>query len=394
VIFVFVTVLLDMLALGMIIPVLPKLVVAFSSGDMAHGAEMFGLMGVTWASMQFLFSPVQGALSDRFGRRPVILFSNLGLGLDYVVMALAPDLMWLFVGRIGSGIAAASVSTAFAYIADVTPVERRAASFGLIGVAFGVGFVLGPAVGGLLGGMDPRLPFWVAAGLSLANACYGLFVLPESLPRERRAPFSWRRANPAGSLQLLRSYPQLLGLAGIHFLNQLAHVVLASATVLYVTYRYAWDEPKVGIMLAGVGVCSAAVQGGLVGRVVARFGDRRVLLAGLLFGAAGMAIFGFAESGALFLVGVPVMALWGLAGPSLQGLMTRHVQPTEQGRLQGAASSLQGIANMVGPFLFTQVFAWSIGAYRDWHLPGATFLVAAVLLISATGAAWRVTRHG
>jgi DHA1 family tetracycline resistance protein-like MFS transporter len=344
----------------MIIPVLPKLVVAFSGGDTAYGAEMFGLIGAVWALMQFFFSPVQGALSDRFGRRPVILLSNLGLGLDYIIMALAPNLLWLIVGRVGSGIASASVSTAFAYIADVTPPEKRAASFGLIGVAFGVGFVLGPALGGLLGGLDPRLPFWVAAGLSLANACYGLFVLPESLPPERRAPFSWRRANPLGSLKLLRSYPQLLGLAGVHFLGQLAHVVLATATVLYVSYRYDWDEPTVGLMLAAVGVCSAIVQGGLVGRAVKRFGERRVLLAGLLCGAAGLAIFGLAENGAWFLVGVPVMTLWGLSSPALQGLMTRRVQPSEQGQLQGAASSLQGIANMVGPFLFAKVFALSI----------------------------------
>jgi DHA1 family tetracycline resistance protein-like MFS transporter len=390
--FVFVTVMLDMLALGMIIPVLPKLVVAFAGGDTAHGAEIFGLIGAIWALMQFLFSPIQGALSDRFGRRPVILLSNLGLGLDYIVMALAPDLTWLIVGRIGSGIASASVSTAFAYIADVTPPARRAASFGLIGVAFGVGFVLGPAAGGLLGGIDPRLPFWVAGGLSLANALYGLVVLPESLPRERRAPFSWRRANPLGSLKLLRTYPQLFGLAGIHFLGQLAHVVLSSATVLYVSYRYDWDEPTVGLMLAAVGVCSAVVQGGLVGRAVARFGERRVLLAGLLFGAAGLAIFGLANTGTLFMIGVPVMTLWGLSGPALQGLMTQRVQPNEQGQLQGAASSLQGIANMVGPFLFTEIFALSIGDYQNWHLPGATFLFASVLVAGSAAIAWRITR--
>lgn len=389
--FVFVTVLLDMLALGMIIPVLPKLVVAFAGGDTAYGAEIFGLIGAIWALMQFLFSPVQGALSDRFGRRPVILFSNLGLGLDYVIMALAPNLVWLIVGRIGSGIAAASVSTAFAYIADVTPPERRAASFGLIGVAFGVGFVLGPAAGGLLGGIDPRLPFWVAGGLSLANALYGWFVLPESLPREKRAAFSWRRANPVGSLKLLRAYPQLLGLAGVHFLTQLAHVVLSSATVLYVSYRYDWDEPTVGLMLAAVGVCSAIVQGGLVGRAVKRFGERRVLLAGLLCGAAGLAIFGFADTGTMFMVGVPIMALWGLSNPALQGLMTQRVQSNEQGQLQGAASSLQGIANMVGPFLFTQVFALSIRD-RSWDLPGATFLLASVLVAGSAAIAWRITR--
>src|SRR5262245_47429817 len=211
--FVFVTILLDMLAIGMIIPVLPKLVESFLAGDTARASEIFGLFGTVWALMQFVFSPVQGALSDRFGRRPVILISNFGLGLDYIVMALAPSLSWLFVGRVISGITAASISTSYAYVADVTPADERAARFGLLGAAFGVGFVLGPALGGLAGAVDPRLPFWIAAGLSLANALYGLLVLPESLPPERRAPFAWRRANPVGALALLRSQSALIGLA-------------------------------------------------------------------------------------------------------------------------------------------------------------------------------------
>src|SRR5262245_61756731 len=224
--FIFVVVLLDMLALGIVIPVLPKLVERLSSGDTARAAEVYGVFGMAWALMQFLAMPVLGVLSDRYGRRPVILLSNLGLGLDYILMALAPNLAWLFVGRVISGITAASISTSFAYIADVTPPERRAAGFGLVGMAFGFGFVVGPAMGGLLGAIEPRLPFWVAACLSLANATYGLFVLPESLPPERRAGFSWRRANPVGSLILLREQPTLLGLALVNFLGQLAHVVL------------------------------------------------------------------------------------------------------------------------------------------------------------------------
>jgi DHA1 family tetracycline resistance protein-like MFS transporter len=226
-------VLLDMLALGTIVPVLPKLVVTFLNGDTAAAAEIYGVFGTAWALMQFLCSPLLGALSDRFGRRPVVLISNFGLGLDYVVMALAPSLWWLFVGRVVSGITAASISTGFAYVADVTPPEDRAARFGMLSVAFGAGFVLGPALGGLAGGIDPRLPFWIAAALSLANALYGLFVLPESLPRERRALFEWRRANPLGSLALLRSHRELLGLASVYFLGQLAHAVLPSVTVLY-----------------------------------------------------------------------------------------------------------------------------------------------------------------
>jgi len=388
---VFITVLLDMFALGMVVPVLPRLIVDFMGGDMAGAATIYGVFGTAWALMQFVFSPLQGALSDRFGRRPVILASNCGLGLDYVLMALAPSLSWLFVGRVISGITAASVGTSFAYIADVTPPEGRAAKFGMIGIAFGLGFIIGPALGGLLAAAHPRLPFWVAAGFSLANFIYGLFVLPESLPPERRASFQWRRANPLGSLDLLRSRAGLLWLAAINFLTQLAHVVLQAVTVLYVGYRYGWSEATVGLMLAGVGVCTAIVQGGLIGRVVKRFGERRALLFGLLCGATGFAIFGLAPDGVLFCAGIPVMALWGLANPSLQGLMTRCVDPTEQGRLQGANSSLQGIANMIGPGLFTGVFAGAVARHGP-SLSGAPFVLAALLLLGAIVLAWRTAR--
>jgi DHA1 family tetracycline resistance protein-like MFS transporter len=246
--FIFVTILLDMFALGLVLPILPKLVESFVDNDTASAARIFGLFGTVWALMQFVFSPILGGLSDRFGRRPVVLLSNFGLALDYVLMALAPSLIWLFVGRVISGITSASVSTAYAYIADVTPVERRAAMFGKIGVAFGAGFILGPAIGGLLGGMDPRLPFWVAAGLSFANTFYGLLILPESLPPQRRSPFRWKSANPIGALHLLRSDRVLAGLSVVNFLAQLAHVVLPSTFVLYASYRYRWDATTVGVV--------------------------------------------------------------------------------------------------------------------------------------------------
>jgi len=392
-IFIFVTVVLDMLALGLIIPVLPTLVMGFVDGDTGRAAQLLGLFGAIWALMQFLASPVLGALSDRFGRRKVILLSNLGLGLDYVLMALAPSLGWLFVGRLISGITAASFGTASAYIADVTPPEKRAASYGVLGAAFGLGFILGPAFGGICGAIDPRLPFWIAAGLSLLNACYGLFVLPESLAAEHRsASFSWRRANPLGSLLLLRSQPQLLGLATINFISNLAHIVLSSTFVLYAGFRFGWDERTIGLALAGVGVCSALVQGGLVRHFVARFGEHRALVTGLAAGTLGFAIFGFAETGAVFLLGVPVMALWGLTGPALQGLMTRRVAASQQGRLQGAGSSLNGIAQMIGPPLFTQTFAYFTQLQRGWHLPGAPFLLAGILLVAATGLTLRTTK--
>jgi MFS transporter, DHA1 family, tetracycline resistance protein len=381
--FIFVTILLDMFALGLIAPILPKLVESFVDNDTASAARIFGLFGTAWALMQFFFSPVLGALSDRFGRRPVVLLSNFGLALDYVLMALAPSLTWLFIGRIISGITSASVSTAFAYIADVTPPERRAAMFGKIGVAFGAGFILGPAIGGLLGGMDPRLPFWVAAGLSFANTMYGLLILPESLPSERRSPFRWKSANPFGALHLLRSDRVLAGLSLANFIAQLAHVVLPSTFVLYATYRYGWDTKTVGLTLAAVGICSMAVQGTTIGPIVRRFGERRALLLGLGSGAAGFLIFGIAPSGALFWVGIPVMALWGVAGAATQALMTQSVAPDQQGQLQGATASVQSVSQLVGPFLFTLTFAYFIGPNAPIKLPGAPFLLACVLLLLA-----------
>ena len=381
--FIFVTILLDMLALGLILPILPKLVESFVDNDTASAARIFGLFGTAWALMQFFFSPVLGALSDRFGRRPVVLLSNLGLALDYVLMALAPSLIWLFIGRVISGITSASVSTAFAYIADMTPPERRAAVFGKVGVAFGAGFILGPALGGLLGGMDPRLPFWVAAGLSFANTLYGLLILPESLPKERRSAFRWKSANPIGALHLLRSDRTLTGLSVVHFIAQLAHVVLPSTFVLYATYRYGWDSKTVGLTLAMVGICAMAVQGAAIGPMVRRFGERRALLFGLGSGAAGFLIFGAAPSGPLFWIGIPVMALWGVAGAATQALMTRLVTPEQQGQLQGATASVQSVSQLLGPFLFTLTFAYFIGAQAPVMLPGAPFLLAAVLLLLA-----------
>jgi DHA1 family tetracycline resistance protein-like MFS transporter len=390
-VFIFITIVLDIFALGIIIPVLPHLIEDFRGGDTAGAAKVYGVFGTVWALMQFLAMPVLGALSDRFGRRRVILLSNLGLGLDYVLMALAPNLAWLFVGRVISGITAASVSTGMAYIADVTPPEQRAASFGKVGVAFGLGFVLGPALGGLLGSVDPRLPFWVAAALSLANALYGYLILPESLPPDRRRPFEWRRANPLGSLKLLRSHPELSGLAGVVFLSNLAHVALPATFVLYAAYRYDWGARDVGFVLAAVGTCSAVVQGLLVGPAVRRLGERRVLLAGLSCGAIGFSAYGLASTGMLFLAAVPVVALWGLASPAAQGIMTRHVASSEQGALQGAMGSVMGIANMVGPTLFAGTFAYSIGAGARWHVPGAAFVLAAALLAAGAVLAARTT---
>jgi DHA1 family tetracycline resistance protein-like MFS transporter len=310
----------------------------------------------------------------------VILLSNFGLACDYVLMALAPSLGWLFIGRVISGITAASVPTASAYIADVTPPEKRAGAFGMLGAAFGLGFVLGPALGGLLGSVDPRLPFWASAGLSGANAIYGLFVLPESLPPEKRASFSLKRANPLGSLKLLGSREGLMLLAVLVFLGNLAHESLPATFVLYAQYRYGWGERLVGLTLAAVGVCMGVVQGGLVRPLVGRFGERASLFIGLLAGAVGFAIYGLAPTGSGFWLGIPVMALWGLGGPAAQGLMSAKVGPSDQGQLQGATGSLRGISGLIGPLLYTHAFAMFISPDAPFSLPGAPFVLSACLL--------------
>lgn len=384
-IFVFLVVLLDMLALGIIVPVLPKLVLEFEGGDSSQAATIYGLFGTVWAAMQFLCAPVLGALSDRFGRRSVILVSCLGLGLDYFLMALAPTLSWLFVGRVVSGVTSASFATAYAYIADVTPEPERAGKYGLLGAAFGVGFILGPAVGGLLGEVALRLPFWVAGALSVVNAAYGFFVLPESLPEERRAAFRLRRANPLGAMSMLSSSRVLFSLAAVVLLYRVAHDALPSLWVLYADYRYAWTEGQVGLALAAVGVGSMIVQAGLVRRAVARFGERNTMNLGLVFGTVAFGVYGLAPTGGIFLLGIVPGSLFGLVFPSLQGLLTREVEPDEQGRLQGAVASLMGIAGVVAPVLFTQTFAVAVGPLEALGAPGTPFLLAAGLLVAAIG---------
>lgn len=394
-IFVFITVALDMMAVGITAPVLPKLIIGFRAGDVASAATWVGIFATLWAAMQFVFAPIIGSLSDRFGRRPVILLSNLGLGLDYLLMAVAPTLSWLFVGRIISGITSASYPTAGAYIADVTPPAERAAKFGMLGAAFGLGFILGPAVGGLLGGIDLRLPFWVAAGLSLANATYGYFILPESLPREKRRPFHLRNAHVASSLRLLRSHRELLGMAAALFIMSLAHESLPNTFVLYADQRYGWSEEQVGLALAVIGVGSVLVSMLLVKPLVRRLGERRAAILGLACGTAGFLVFGLAPVGSLFLFGIAGVALWGIANPSFQSLMSHRVNATEQGQLQGALGSIRALTGMIGPLLFTQVFAAAVGLDHVKWL-GAPFLLSAVLLAAALTIGWRVlprTRH-
>jgi DHA1 family tetracycline resistance protein-like MFS transporter len=384
---------LDFLAFGIIAPVLPNLIMQFEGGNMARATAIGGYFGFAWATMQFIFSPILGAWSDRFGRRPIILISCLGLGLDYVFMALAPSLSWLFVGRLISGITTSNVATAFAYVTDVTTPEKRAKQFGMIGAAFGLGFVIGPAVGGFLGGVNLRAPFWAAAILSLANALYGFFILPESLPKERRAKSAWHMANPLGSLTLLRSHPELAGLSVAMTIFYLAHNALPSVFVFYTEYRYHWNERDVGLSLTLVGVFAAIVSGGLVGPYVKRFGERFGLLSGLVYGILGFLGFGLAWRGSLLLASIPFIALWGVAGPSMQSLMSRRVDPSSQGKLQGAINSLRGLTGMFGPLIFTQVFAYAISPGAPLHVPGAPYLLAACLLAVSMVIASLAVRH-
>ncbi len=389
--FIFLTVTLDMLALGMIAPVLPRLVEGFLHGDTSSAARMLGLFGTVFAAMQFFFSPILGSLSDRFGRRPIVLLSNFGLGLDYLLMAWAPVLGWLFVGRVISGLTASSIPTAMAYMADVTPRERRAAAFGMLNAAFGIGFVLGPAVGGLLGNINPRLPFWVAGGLSLINGLYGLFVLPESLSRENRSPFSWRRANPVGSLTLLR-HGSMLAVAGILLLGYVAQQSLMNVYVIYADYRYHWTDRTVGFSLAAIGICTAIFGALLVKPVVAKIGERGAITLGLIGGAIGYSMFGFSKTGILFWLGIPLLNMMSFTWPAAQSILSQKTGPSEQGQLQGAINSLRGIAGLVGPGLFTWIFSKSIGAGAIIHLPGSPFYVAAGMLLIGLLMAQSLTR--
>ncbi len=392
--FIFLTVTLDMLALGMIAPVLPRLITGFLGGNQVSASQMIGIFGTLFAAMQFFFSPILGSLSDRFGRRPVVLLSNFGMAADYVVMALAPTLPWLFLGRIVSGLTASSVPTAMAYMADVTPRERRAAAFGFLNAAFGIGFVLGPALGGILGNINPRLPFWVAGGLSLLNGCYGLFVLPESLPTSLRSPFSWRRANPVGSLALFRSVGGLVPIAGLLLLGYIAQQSLANVFVIYADFRYGWTDRTVGLSLALIGIFTALYGVFLIKPAVKHLGERRSMIVGFLGASIGYLCFGLSRTGLLFWLGIPLLNLMSLTWPSAQSIMSRSIGPSEQGQLQGAINSLRGISGLIGPGLFTWIFSKSIGPHPLIHAPGMPFYTASAMLLLAVALTASTTSAG
>jgi DHA1 family tetracycline resistance protein-like MFS transporter len=386
--FILITLLIDMLGIGLVIPVLPKLVTSLHGGSISEGSAIFGWFIASYALMQFLFSPVLGNLSDAYGRRPVILLSLLGSGLDYLLMSFAPSLGWLFVGRIISGISGANLAAANAYIADVSPPEERARNFGLVGACFGVGFIVGPAMGGVLGGYGLRVPFMAAAIMTLCNWLYGCFVLPESHAKERRRAFDWSRANPLSSLGALARYPVVLGLAAVITLERLAHDSLPSTWVLYTTYRFNWTEFDNGMSLALVGVMYAVVSGGLTGAVVKKLGERRSLIIGLMIGATTFLMYGLAPRGWMLYVIIVIGSAGSIGVPALQALISKATPSTEQGAVQGALSSIQSMAAIAGPLMATSLFGYFTSSSAPVKLPGAAFIVSSMLV--AAGAALAV----
>lgn len=389
---IFVTLLLDALALGMIRPVLPGLVRTLSGGTAVEEAQLFGLAETGWALSQLLLAPLMGILADRFGRRPLILGSNLALGLDYLLMAATPNLAWLMVGRTLSGVAAGTFCAAGAVIADVTRPERRAAGFGVLGAAIGGGFGLGPILGGILGDLDPRLPFWAAAGLLIANFGWAWLVLPETLAPKRRTPIRWRDAHPLAALQFVGARRPLIRLAIVALLAFVAMEVLPVAFVLFAQHRFDWPPGTVGLALSSVGISLGLVQYALVPPVVERIGERRAALAGLVFGTVGLAALGLVPAAGWVWWCFPVIAVWGIFVPSVQSLMTHHASDREQGQLQGVIGSLHTLSRLVASALFTSVFALAIAPGLPAWWAGSPFVLAAAVLAAALALSMRWER--
>jgi len=388
--FIFVTVLVDFIGFGIIIPVMPKLIAQLIHGNLSDAARYGGWLLFAYATMQFLCAPILGNLSDRFGRRPVLLFSLFGFGIDYLFLAFAPTIGWLFVGRIIAGITGASFTTASAYIADVsnTP-EKRAQNFGMLGAAFGLGFIIGPAIGGQLGIIGPRVPFIASAILTLLNWLYGYFILPESLPRELRRPFEWKRSNPVGSLIQLRKYPAVSGLIFSLVLIYIAVHAVQSTWAYYNMKKFAWDERWVGYSLAFVGLMIAIVQAGLIRLIIPKLGQAKSLYTGLFLYSIGMLLFGLATQGWMMFAFTVIYCMGGIAGPALQGIISSHVPPNEQGELQGALTSLMSMTTIIGPLMMTNLFAYFTRDHASIYLPGAPFLAGSALILFSAILAFR-----
>lgn len=391
--FIFITLLLDVIGFGLIIPVLPGLLEEMTGGDLSTAAKWGGLLMFTYAGMQFLFSPIVGGLSDQFGRRPVILASLFAFGIDFIIAGLAPNIWWFFLGRVLAGITGASFSSCSAYIADVSPPEKRAQNFGMIGAAFGLGFIIGPLIGGLVSAeFGLRAPFFVAAGMSLLNWVYGYFILPESLAPENRRPFEWKRANPVGSLLNLRRYPVVLSLAGaLLFIYVAGHA--NQSTWTYITMeKFEWDTRMVGYSLAFVGLMVGIVQGGLTRIVIPRFGAKQSLYFGLAMYTIGFILFAFANKGWMMFAFMVPFSLGGFAGPALQGIISNQVPANEQGELQGSLTSLIAVTSIIGPLMMTWLFAWFTSEAAPVHFAGAPFFMGAVLCLVSLLLAVRTLR--
>lgn len=379
--FIFITLLIDVIGLAIIIPVLPRLIEKLIHGSISEASKISGLLLVAYAVMQFLFSPLIGNLSDKYGRRPVLLFSLLGFGLDYLFLAFAPTIAWLFVGRIIAGITGASFTTASAYIADVSTPDKRAQNFGMIGVAFGLGFIIGPVIGGVLGKMDTHYPFYAAATLALLNAAYGFFILPESLAKENRRELDLKRCNPLGSLIQLKKYPNVIGLAVCLFIVYFAAHAVQSVWTFYTMQKFGWNEDVIGYSLGFIGICIAAVQGGVIRIAIPKLGEHRSIWIGLLLYATGMLLFGLANHGWMMFAFMIPYALGGIAGPALQGVMTNEVPANEQGELQGGLTSLMSLSSIFGPCFMTYVFYYFTSTKAPLYLPGAPYFIAAILML-------------
>lgn len=387
--FIFVTVLVDVIGLGIIIPVLPKLIQQLTGGDMSTASSYGGWLMFTYAFMQFMFAPVLGNLSDQYGRRSVILFSLFGFALNYVILAWAPSLFWLFVARIFSGITGASITAASAYVADISSPEKRAQNFGMIGAAFGLGFIIGPLMGGLLGQYNERLPFWVAAGITMLNWLYGLLILPESLSKEKRRKFAWKRANPAGSLMHLKKFPAVSGLLFSLTFIYLATHAINSTWSYYTMEKLLWTPAMVGYSLAFIGLMIAIIQGGLIRVVIPKVGQSKALFFGLVMYTLGMFLFAFVSTTWMAYVVAVIYCMGAFAGPALQGIISSHVPSNEQGELQGSLTSLMSATSIVGPPVMTSLFSFFSSSRSPVHFPGAPFVAGALIFLLSTIIAFR-----
>lgn len=382
--FIFVTLLLDAIGFGIIIPVMPLLITELIHGNLSQASEWGGWLTFAYAFMQFIFAPIIGNLSDQYGRRPVLLFSLFGFGLDYILLAISPTIWWLFLGRVIAGITGASFSTASAYIADISTPEKRAQNFGLLGAAFGMGFIVGPAIGGIMAEYGSRVPFYAAAVLTLLNWLYGYFILPESLNRENRRQFSWKRANPLGSLKHLRKYPAVAGLILSLILVYLSAHAVQTTWTFYTMEKFEWTPQWVGYSLTFIGIMIALVQGLLIRVIIPKIGQKRGVYIGLALYSLGFLLFAFATKGWMMFAFMVPYSLGGIAGPSLQGIISGTVPNNEQGELQGGLTSLMSATSIFGPVLMTSLFAYFTSEGAPFLFAGAPFLMGAILtLISA-----------